>query len=449
MASTHDVEALLLKERVSRRKRGEVVYPLDYTADILNYDNWDHLWLMSCFRGLTMHQFETPPKFVLDLGCGGGLWAIEAARQWPESTIIGFDTKDIQPRLYQIEAYSDLARRVKWVQGNLLDGLHFPPDYFDLVRIARIGLGVPEDEWQFVLEEVSRVMKPGAVLEIIEEDLIFPYGEFSRPRPRPSPLTIDLPMNDSPISGTVSARSSLASSNPWISSQEDLLDFTSKKTNLSPLQESPTSLSPPPSTHSIPRTPHSLRSHSSHFLPQPTIPNPSYQSHPQDHSRLKSAWDAMLSQRFLTPQLVTVLPFYLSFCFTDVKTHPPLQIELPPNSSGTRNCRDHQSENFDPIRQFTLHPTSRRLSDADDSSSLDSENSELRKPVSNWASMHLQRSVQMVIACKESIWVEYQRMYSPDLPPVSGRRKDGQYFPSNSKSSARESFDRAWTNWEK
>ena len=27
-----------------------------------------------------------------------------------------------------------------------LDGLPFPPDHFDLVRIARIGLGVPEDE---------------------------------------------------------------------------------------------------------------------------------------------------------------------------------------------------------------------------------------------------------------------------------------------------------------
>lgn len=27
-----------------------------------------------------------------------------------------------------------------------LDGLPFPPDHFDFVRIARIGLGVPEDE---------------------------------------------------------------------------------------------------------------------------------------------------------------------------------------------------------------------------------------------------------------------------------------------------------------
>ncbi|KAK7050896.1 hypothetical protein VNI00_005008 [Paramarasmius palmivorus] len=449
MASTQDVEASLLKEKVSRRKRGELVYPLDYTTDMLNQ-------LMTCFRGLTMHQFETPPKFVLDLGCGGGLWAIDAARQWPESTIIGFDIKDIQPRLYQMDGYNDLSRRVKWVQGNLLDGLYFPPDYFDFVRIARIGLGVPEDEWQSVLEEVYRVMKPGAVLEIIEEDLIFPYGEFSRPRPRPSPLTTDLPITDSNGPGTMSSRSSLASANPWVSSQDDLFDFTmsSKKTNLPPLEESPTSIysppsiSSPPSTHSIPKTPHSIRSHSSNYLPQPTIPSPSYQGHPQDHSRLKSAWDAMLSQRFLTPQLITVLPFYLASLFTGVKSHPPLQIQLPPNSSGSRHCRGHESEVFDPLRQFTLYPASRRLSDADDSSSTDSGGSESRKPVSNWASMHLARTVRMVVACKEAIWVEYQRMYSPDLPPVTLARRQGRYLVSN-KSSARESFDRAWTNWEK
>src|SRR5262245_49546362 len=32
----------------------------------------------------------------------------------------------------------------------------------------------------------------------------------------------------------------------------------------------------------------------------------------RDHSRLKACWDAMLSKRFLTSQVVNVLPLYLS-----------------------------------------------------------------------------------------------------------------------------------------
>lgn len=32
---------------------------------------------------LTVYDFPTPPEGVLDLGCGTGLWCIEAAKQWP------------------------------------------------------------------------------------------------------------------------------------------------------------------------------------------------------------------------------------------------------------------------------------------------------------------------------------------------------------------------------
>jgi len=35
-----------------------------------------------------MHHFAEPPAVVLDLGCGGGYWAIEAAKQWEVSNYI-------------------------------------------------------------------------------------------------------------------------------------------------------------------------------------------------------------------------------------------------------------------------------------------------------------------------------------------------------------------------
>lgn len=46
-------------------------------------DNWDHMVFVRMFGRLTVHDFSTPPEAVLDLGCGTGLWCIEAAKQWP------------------------------------------------------------------------------------------------------------------------------------------------------------------------------------------------------------------------------------------------------------------------------------------------------------------------------------------------------------------------------
>ena len=37
-------------------------------------------------KNLTMHEFVEPPELTLDLGCGSGFWAMEAAKQWQVRT---------------------------------------------------------------------------------------------------------------------------------------------------------------------------------------------------------------------------------------------------------------------------------------------------------------------------------------------------------------------------
>jgi ubiquinone/menaquinone biosynthesis C-methylase UbiE len=51
---------------------------------MMDLDIWELMFQTKyyCRNGLTMHHFETPPRLVLDLGCGSGLWIIEAAKQW-------------------------------------------------------------------------------------------------------------------------------------------------------------------------------------------------------------------------------------------------------------------------------------------------------------------------------------------------------------------------------
>lgn len=50
---------------------------------IFRSDIFDQKFIEVCCRGITIYPFKEPPKVVLDLGCGAGTWALEAADRWP------------------------------------------------------------------------------------------------------------------------------------------------------------------------------------------------------------------------------------------------------------------------------------------------------------------------------------------------------------------------------
>ncbi|KAJ3992685.1 hypothetical protein F5050DRAFT_883474 [Lentinula boryana] len=153
-------------------KKEEVPYPRSYDREVLDLDVWECLFYHQICESLTWHVFEVPPTKVLDIGCGTGSWILDCARAWRKCHFVGLDIVPIQPDLQQVGSAD--SHRVTWVQGNFLEGLPFPNEEFDFVHIKRISLGVPEDKWDFLFEEISRVMKPGAAFEMIEEDLMFP-----------------------------------------------------------------------------------------------------------------------------------------------------------------------------------------------------------------------------------------------------------------------------------
>ncbi|KAJ7227287.1 S-adenosyl-L-methionine-dependent methyltransferase [Mycena pura] len=469
--STHkDVQSLLMKQRAIRRRPGDVPFPIpEYGADMINFDNWNQMFLRSCFGGLTMHQFEdTPPKLILDLGCGGGHWALEAARQWPNAQVIGFDLNDIQPQLLQLDAFymrcledagksaetlpivDELASRLRWMHGNLLDGLPFPSDYFDFVHISGIGLGVPEDEWQYVLEEVSRVMQCDGVLEIIEEDLIFPCAPPRPSRKHLAPLNTDFSprdrKNSSAPPSAFSSRSSMFSDQSSVPDSPDEYRVQ-KKPSLPTLSESTSTDSYSLLRIDIHGSPEVALSRRDTLSPSDTdLLDSDQDGHPQDHTRLKTAWDAMLSRRFLTASVTTVLPFYLSSFFENVQTHPALQMSIPPGSlvpdSGSRSSGDSFADTF-----VDLTPSFKRLSDVDTHSIKSTGSSQRTVPY--WGRMHLAKTVSTVSACKEAIWEEYEKLYPGDLPPVglkTMRPKDTRFLPL--KNSPREAFETDWGNWE-
>lgn len=138
------------------------------------------MFFRSHCRDLTMCQFDRPPAVSLDLGCGNGYWAIEAAMQWKVRTnanILFVSQMCHRPaRLWDLTSmptspscvfflnirishpassgFMEICTLFSYFNQFLcdachvasLDGLPFPPSSFDFVRIVNIGLGVPEDE---------------------------------------------------------------------------------------------------------------------------------------------------------------------------------------------------------------------------------------------------------------------------------------------------------------
>ncbi|KAF9267364.1 hypothetical protein L218DRAFT_995627 [Marasmius fiardii PR-910] len=151
----------------------EVPYPRSYEREVLDLDVWETLFCKQICGSLTWHEFEQPPTKVLDIGCGTGSWILDCARIWRQCHFVGLDIVPLHPDLKQVGS-NELAQRITWIQENFLDGLPFPNEEFDFVHIKRIARGVPEDKWDFLFEEITRVMKPGGAFEMIEEDLFFP-----------------------------------------------------------------------------------------------------------------------------------------------------------------------------------------------------------------------------------------------------------------------------------
>jgi len=344
---------------------------------------------------------EVPPRRVLDIGCGGGIWILAAAQHWTDCSFVGLDISRRQPDLVRTRR-DDLSNRVKWVQANFLDGLPFPNSDFDFVRIQNVGLGVPEDEWQYLIDEVVRILKPGGTFEIIEEDISFPSPDTpSSSTPKQSPT----------LRSRFSRSLSRSTATGFMILDDDLEEFELDPDRSSDRGSKGRSLD--------------------------TISE--RRSDPRDHSKLKEAFFQLLSSRFINPQVNTVLPFYLQASFTEVQSYPIMKLYIPPPSGVTYNPPEisDDASHFSVASSDTLvnsastSPTCvRRLSNASATSASAADSAELVR-----ARFHLSKILATMRSCKELIWHEYERLHWHDRT-VPNVRLD------------RDDFEMLFYNWE-
>ena len=151
----------------------ENLYPLPCDLPEIHRQTLRTLMLMRVFGGpfCSPSLAENPPKRVLELACGSGLWSnlchdFFARRGHPNVSFTGVDLVSVAP---------DLRKKgVNW-QFKRHDlrqpRLPFPDDHFDFVYIKDAGMCPSKNASG--LSEPLRVLKSGGTLEIWDSDWVF------------------------------------------------------------------------------------------------------------------------------------------------------------------------------------------------------------------------------------------------------------------------------------
>lgn len=108
----------------------------------------------------------TPGIRVLDVGCGGGRFAIRLAERYPDIRVVGLDLSPEQIARARRRG-ADLGERISFVEGNAID-MPFATGEFDLVYSLGSLKHWPDRAQG--LRECVRVLNPGARLWLAEGD---------------------------------------------------------------------------------------------------------------------------------------------------------------------------------------------------------------------------------------------------------------------------------------
>ena len=88
-----------------------------------------------------------------------GSWSFNMATDYPEVEFVGIDISPIQPSQIKPENFN-------FIQANILDGLPFKDDTFDFIFQRLFAAAITKNKWPFVINELTRVLKPGGYLEV-------------------------------------------------------------------------------------------------------------------------------------------------------------------------------------------------------------------------------------------------------------------------------------------
>jgi ubiquinone/menaquinone biosynthesis C-methylase UbiE len=145
-------------------------------------DVW-HLVLRQAF-GADVLAPVSKPNAVLDIACGTGRWARDAARRFPDARVIGFDLdgRQIDAGIEEGAWRGDdpLPSNCQLVPGDALATYPYPDDTFDYTHLRLFSPFLQVSQVLPVLAEMRRVSNAGGWLELLDATEISSDNEAVR-----------------------------------------------------------------------------------------------------------------------------------------------------------------------------------------------------------------------------------------------------------------------------
>ncbi|RIA81457.1 S-adenosyl-L-methionine-dependent methyltransferase [Glomus cerebriforme] len=159
-----------IREYISKRKYHEsYVFPFDDDeVDRLIIQHYIFQYIWDCNFSSPVDNLLKGGAKVLDVGCGPGVWTLEMADKYRNSSFTGIDIVANFPQTIKPE-------NTTFVTGNLKK-LPFEDNTFDFVYMRLMMFALTMEEWPGAITELIRVCKPNGWIEIMERDLLW-YNE--------------------------------------------------------------------------------------------------------------------------------------------------------------------------------------------------------------------------------------------------------------------------------